>query len=423
LAAAGVAQRLGDTDRLVRAALTNIRRYNPVTGFDAERIAVLETALAAASGDSPERARLLATLAHEAAWSWDWQGRIRLTDDAVAMARRLDDPATLVAVFNLTHRSIGVPDTLHARLATTSEAVRLAAALGDPVAQNVAAYNRVVACMEAADVEQVDVHLATCVEVTARLGQPELLWLSGRLQAFRALLDGRLEEAEASARQAFAHGSRSGQPEAHSGHANQLGDIRHQQGRLSEIGDPRAFMAYDATSAADRASMAYLLYELGQLDRAGELFQIDAANDFADIAYNWMWLYAMLNEAHVCAGLRETATAAYLYQRLSPWHDHVPFPGTITRGAVAHYLGLLANVSGRHNAADHHFSEALNIHQRIRAPYWTARTQLEWARSLTARGASGDDDRARDLVAAAAVTARHYGFAALAHQAATGTAS
>jgi hypothetical protein len=127
LAAAHLAQSLGDQERLVRAALTNNRGLYSKTGFvDEERVTVLKAALAAGSGDSPERARLLATLAVELTFAGDWAYRRRLADDALAMARRLDDSATFIRVAGLLYWCICVPETLDERLAMTAEVLALA---------------------------------------------------------------------------------------------------------------------------------------------------------------------------------------------------------------------------------------------------------------------------------------------------------
>jgi predicted ATPase len=100
LEAARTAERLGDTPRLVRAALANNRGWASSAGaVDHDRVAMLEAALRAlAPDDSAERASLLALLAAELLYAGDRVRRIRLRDDALAMARRVGDPATLAHV-------------------------------------------------------------------------------------------------------------------------------------------------------------------------------------------------------------------------------------------------------------------------------------------------------------------------------------
>src|SRR5262249_28098244 len=119
--AAYLAGRIGDADRLVTAALANHRGWQASSGeVDTERVEVLSAALDAIDvADAPSRARLLATLAVELAYSGDRARISELADGAVALARRLDDPAILVHALNSHHQALRLPDTLADRLVTT----------------------------------------------------------------------------------------------------------------------------------------------------------------------------------------------------------------------------------------------------------------------------------------------------------------
>jgi DNA-binding CsgD family transcriptional regulator len=52
----------------------------------------------------------------------------------------------------------------------------------------------------------------------------------------------------------------------------------------------------------------------------------------------------------------------------------------------------------RYEEAEGHFAAALAIHERIAAPLWVARTNLEWARMLSSRRQPGDVERAGSLL-------------------------
>ena len=79
---------LGDTDRLVAAALANNRGFFSAMGqVDAERVEVIEAALdALPNTDSPERARLLATLSTELQYDSPLERRLALAEEAKAIA-------------------------------------------------------------------------------------------------------------------------------------------------------------------------------------------------------------------------------------------------------------------------------------------------------------------------------------------------
>ena len=84
-----------DGPRLVRAVLANDRGFVSASGVvDDERLHALEDALDAVGPGRRRTARgLLATLAAELAFSpTDRERRVGHSDEALAIARRLDDP-------------------------------------------------------------------------------------------------------------------------------------------------------------------------------------------------------------------------------------------------------------------------------------------------------------------------------------------
>jgi tetratricopeptide (TPR) repeat protein len=131
--AAGLARRLGDGARLARAAFGLGREFTAGT-VDELEVGLLEETLAVlGSADSALRARVLARLAKALASSPDPDRRAQLSRTAVAMARRLGDPATLAAVLYDHHMATWGPDNLEERLAVATEVVELAEAGGDQV--------------------------------------------------------------------------------------------------------------------------------------------------------------------------------------------------------------------------------------------------------------------------------------------------
>jgi hypothetical protein len=86
-------------------------------------------------------------------------------------------------------------------------------------------------------------------------------------------------------------------------------------------------------------------------------------------------------------------------------------------GSVSLYLAMLAATVGDYTQAEAEFAVAAAIHDRVRAPIWLARTQLEWARMLFARAEPKDLERAHDLLTQAWTTAREFGLARLEQEA------
>src|SRR5204863_6970289 len=93
--AAEIAERLGDADRLVRAALTDYQRgYMSVD--DPDRVRMLESALAVVGDeDTPARVKLLSCLSLELSFS-DVERSGALNEEARAIAQRIDDAPTRV---------------------------------------------------------------------------------------------------------------------------------------------------------------------------------------------------------------------------------------------------------------------------------------------------------------------------------------
>src|SRR5207245_8801339 len=122
LCAARLAQKSGDTAALARAALANTRGHMWSAAFevDGNRVEVLEAALAGIGQDNlAVRARLLATLGLEMAWDPDPdpRGRLSLSDEALCIARSLDDPETLADVLLARDYTITAPENTTERLA------------------------------------------------------------------------------------------------------------------------------------------------------------------------------------------------------------------------------------------------------------------------------------------------------------------
>ena len=74
---------------------------------------------------------------------------------------------------------------------------------------------------------------------------------------------------------------------------------------------------------------------------------------------------------------------------------------------------MLARVLGEWTAAHHYFEYALEMDARLQALPWLAHTQHEFAVMLAARNHENDRDRAAQLLAASAETAKRLGMFAL----------
>jgi hypothetical protein len=337
-----------------------------------------------------------------------------VSDAGLAMARRLGQPATLATVLSARHEAIRIPPTLGERLENTAELLALSEQLGDPRLRGFAALWRAHSSWENGDVAEVDRSMDIVADEVPRAGAPYLHWTLAAHRSIRALVDGRLEDAERLAQDAYRIAVDSGQPDALDVLAAQLHHIKSNQGRLHEI---EALLSSAAASASGSKTWS-TLYSLAQ-NRVPEgassseirrRLEEEAASGFAGVGYNKTWLYELTTRAPVYARLGLLEPAAVLYDLLAPWSAQVIFSGSAVGGSVARPVAVLAALLGRWRAADDFFAEAAACHQRMNSPVFLARTQVDWARMLLDQGAVGHSYRAQTLLTEALAISQEIGL-------------
>jgi tetratricopeptide (TPR) repeat protein len=345
--------------------------------------------------DLVSHARVLATLASELTFAGDLGRVTALSDEAVAVARRVGDPATLVHVLNARWSTIWVPDTLDERLALTAEVLALADAVGDPAAGLLAAAHQVQAHLENADPLEAERAVAAVVEAAAITGLPTHAWLAAMARALMAIAAGDLERAETLAIEALQTGNDAGERDALGVFGTQLATIRFQQGRLGEMAATFEQLADDVPGFRSALAVAY--WEAGRFDDARKALALDASQRVSDLPYDATWLTTMVLRAESCWLLEDLRVASALYEPLRPWHGRVACTGGSVLGAVAHFLGELAAVMRRYGDAAAYFAEAEATHERLGSAFFLARTRLAWARMLVDCDGPGDGEKARRL--------------------------
>ena len=415
LDAAALARRVGDVDLLARAALANYRQsFSNVGNVDPERTAVLESAIAAVGGaDTETRARLLAHLAVELMFSGDFERRDSLSAEAVEIARRLGDPATLAYVLACRSEAIGHPTRDAERRLIDAEQADLAEQVGDPQLLYHSTMNRYFAALSRRDIVEADLRLAEATDLAEGLSQPSLRWSVLAAQAMRSFIAGRLDEAEGRVMEAFELGQEAGQADAFIVFVGQIGLLRFFQGRLSEL-EPvlAAATGIVATVPTLLAAVATMYAELGRTEEAAAFFEQLAADDFSAVPFDVVWLTGLALAAQTCHRLGDRTRARALVEHLEPYSERFVAEGPNFLGSVARYLGLLCMTLQRWDEAEHHFEAAVDAHAAIGAEGFLTLTRLDLGRMLVARGWSGDRARARSLLAEVAVAAEALGMTA-----------
>jgi hypothetical protein len=287
-------------------------------------------------------------------------------------------------------------DTLQERKQVSDELVELVQGLDDPRLTFWAALRRMVVGLQAGDRAQVEWGIATIRMVAASVPEPSIGWTRLKLEASWALVQGDLQASEQWAIEARDAAISFGEPDAVPSFGGAVNRIRYFQGRSGELVEEYLKFARRPDSLTSwSAGAAWELIEAGREDEARELA---LAADFRGARWDETWLMATLLWARVCSRLRVLDRAGELYELLAPFSGEIVAGGSVVSGSSDAPLGLLAGTMERQEEADRHFAAAAEIEERLDAPLFLARTRLDWAGALLARGRPEDLDRAKVLL-------------------------
>ena len=164
-------------DLVARCALALGGAGVTILGADVRMVSILEEALASIGDEHPGlRVRLLARLAIELAYEADSGRRDALSQQALDLARRIDDPAALAAALNARHVVVWGPDGCEERLRLASEMLSLADRAGDRELALQARNWRIVDLLELGDGPAVRAELDAYADLCARERIPAFAW-------------------------------------------------------------------------------------------------------------------------------------------------------------------------------------------------------------------------------------------------------
>lgn len=380
--AADLAIELSDPDSLGRAAVAASRRYIQQPGVvDEGLISLLDRALELTDGEvSTLRVRLLARLCGALYFSPQRDRMATLSAEATELAEKLDDPAARGLAAAGRRRAIWGPRQLERRLADSAEILRFAREAGDPELMLQGHAWLIVDLLEHGDLDAVDAQTEAFDQLAKQVRQPLYEWQSAVWRAMRALLAGRVSEAERLAEQALATGARSEQVSANQYYGIQLLEIRREQGRMAEL-EPVLRQTRDQfpNRLAYRAALGVLLAEAGRLDEARlEVEQLPLREITEDL--DWLVTTTLLGDVY--ADLGDPEPAGELYELLLPYESVNVVIGfaAACEGPAARILGRLAAVTGR--PFEQHFERALALAERLEAPLLAARIERNRAQAL-----------------------------------------
>jgi tetratricopeptide (TPR) repeat protein len=378
-------------------------------------VPLLEDALLALDeGDGTLRVQLLARLSGALRDQSEREPRATLSRQAVEMARRLGDPATLAYALEARWEAIWWLENIDERLDIATELIRLSQDIRDKERTFEAHQHRFIAFIELGDMLAADAELAACARLADELRQPAQLWSVVSARAVHALFSGRLDEADELIQQAIHIGGKAPEETAIAFRGQRF-LLLLDRGGLSELErSVNSSVEEHPARPMFRCLQARFFCELGRTVEARMSFERLATDDFAGVPLDNEWLFSMTLLPEVSAFLNDARRAATLYALLLPHAERnaVDFPEGST-GSVSRGLGILATTMSLLDEAEQHFEVALEMNARMGARPWVARTQHDYARMLFARDRPGDREKAILLLSDSSATCQALGMVSL----------
>ena len=295
--------------------------------------------------------RLLARLSVALYWS-DLDGRrFELSEEAVAMARRLRDQATLAMAIHSRRYAQWGPDNFEQRLADAAQCRTLAFEANELELAVSASRWRFTDLLEDGDVAAADRELDSHAELAERLHQPFLLAHTTQFRALRAIMQGRFRDGEALADDARALAQRAGNALASTVYGAQMFPVWWQRGEHEQLDNfLRTALRSAPPHAATTSAMALIHAELGERETAAAMVEQLAAPGFSKFRHDMLFLPGLAHLTLVCATLADTDHAEAIYDLLRPYAGRVVIVGAPAQacwGPVDHYLGILAALGDR----------------------------------------------------------------------------
>jgi hypothetical protein len=418
LRAAELARELADPTLLSRAGLALgaeiwAGRVNPTL------VALLEESRRALPGaPSALRARVLARLAGALQPALDPLQPVALAREAIAMARTLDDEASLRIVLHGAGSALVDYAPIDERLNVDHQTLALAEAARDwPLAFR-ARLRLFFDHLQRGTWAAADTALAGCESLADRLRRPGVRWNVALMSALRSDSLGNFEAGAAKRTEAHALMGRD-EDESRRGpttlHTFALALLRHDHERLSDVVPVSLAAALPVELAGPMQALllAVCHSRSGRHEQAQRLVsQIDL---HAPSIKNELMPLHLLSDVCTLSQLREPA--AVLESHLRAFDDQIVSWGVFGFGVFGPVAGLRAALLGVLERFDEAFAEFSLATQRARqlgARPALARTLYDHARALTLRGHDGDHALAHSMLDEATDLVRTLGMPALA---------
>ncbi len=414
--AAELAIRLESPEALARAALGYDEPRWRCNLLEDTAVTFLKQALdMLGDEDSPLRVSLMGHLVMASQGSTAKDELTAMQVNALAMARRVDDPLALIDSIRTRLMLDRSPGSIRERIELTNEMLEIARKMDDKQQQIEATVYRIYDVLALGDADSWEADLKSQQAIVESIGEPFYKYGDCAMRVAPVIQAGNFDAAEKLAMEAFAAGQKLGVDNAEGVLGIQMFTIRREQGRLREIAPMLKQFMNDEASAAWRPGLTLIFAEIGQLDDARAELERLAADDFAILPRDSLWQTSLVYLAEVCDYLQDTENARTLYRLLLPYAELTVVVGaaSVCLGATSRFLGQLATIQTKWNDAELHFKHALDLDARMNATPWLAHSRYQYARMLMRRANGEDISRASGLMDEALITAQELGMHSL----------
>jgi len=421
--ALGAARRLEDGGLFARAALSFSGGawwgwWSDVGFADEEAITLLEEALERLPEEpSVARSLLLGRLAVQLYFvPGAEQRRDELSATALDMARGLDDHVAQIQGLGHRHVAIWAAGNAAERQGLAAEMVRLSKRARWHETELLSRALVSVAAIELGDIGPHDA-LYEGRRTEVPLSEPALTANLAWGRSMRAMLDGRLDDAEKLIDENLAITARWSAEEALRTYSAQLLALRWDQGRMGELEEPaRRGLATEALVYPWRTALTLILASSGKTDEAREQLDLLMDDGYIDRFPNLGWLFYVAARAEAVCLLEDEKRALLLAEKLLPFVDVniLFFTRLVFAGPVAYHAGSLLTIAHRHDEAEPLLADAIARCRRLGARGYLYRAQTRLGACLLHKG---EPERARPHLEQAAAGATEIGMAAIAAEA------
>jgi class 3 adenylate cyclase len=242
------------------------------------------------------------------------------------------------------------------------------------------------------------------------------IWGNYAREATLALAEGSLDEGESALFEALNYGQSINHPTALTTFGAQLFLLRWYQGRLAELEAMwKGLVEQSPNVGVYKGGLSMLLAETGKVREARVIFDRMRASGFAALPEDAVWMGTMTTICETCARLGDRDAAAELYEVVSRHPEGNASIGVAgSFGAVARYLGQMATLLERWDAAERQFQDALGLNEKMEHRPALALTRLSYGDMLVRRDEPGDREKALPLLQQALDAAQEMGMKKLA---------